>query len=154
MSIQAHAATARTAMTERSFAFLCYGLLFFATFTLGLLAVIAVILAYGRRNSPDPIARTHFRKQIKTFWGDLWLIVIGAVCGYLALAGGLGTLVGLTGVSLPGGFTTEGAGWTAVAFGVAWAILWIWGFLNLILGSIAGAARLASGKPIGHLPAA
>jgi uncharacterized membrane protein len=154
MSIQAHAETARTAVTERSFAFLCYGFLFFATFTFGLLALLAVLLAYGRRNSPDPVARTHFRKQIKSFWFDLVLIVAGAVAGYLALAGGVSTALGLTGISLPGGVTLEMAGWTTLGLALVWAVLWIWGFLNLIIGSIAGAARLAAGKPIGHLPAA
>lgn len=152
MSIQNHAASAQTAATERGLAFVGYGLLFFATFTLGLLALVAVLLAYSRKDSPDPVARSHFRKQIKSFWFDLVLIVTGAVSGYLALASGLGTLIGLTGITLPGGVTTENAGWTAFAFGIAWAILWVWGFLNLIIGSVAGAARLAAGKPIGHLP--
>lgn len=154
MSIQSHAVSAQTAATERGLAFIGYGMLFFATFTLGLLALVAVLLAYSRKDSPDPVARTHFRKQIKSFWFDLLLIVAGAVAGYVALASGLGTLVGLTGVKLPGGLSTENAGWAAFAFGVAWVILWVWGFLNLIVGSIAGAARLASGKPIGHLPVA
>lgn len=152
MSIPAQDVSARTVATERTFAFIGYGMLFFATFTLGLLALVAVLLAYGRQNSPDPIARSHFRKQIKSFWFDLLLIVAGAVAGYMALAGGLGTLLGLTGVSLPGGVTTASAGWTAFAFGIAFAILWIWGFFNLIIGSLLGAARLAAGKPIGHLP--
>lgn len=152
MSIQSHAASAQTAATERGLAFIGYGLLFFATFTLGLLALVAVLLAYGRRNSPDPVARSHFRKQIKSFWFDLFLIVAGAVAGYLALAGGVSTAVGLAGIKLPGDVTLEMAGWTTVALAVAWLVLWIWGFLNLIIGSIAGAARLAAGKPIGHLP--
>ncbi len=154
MTVRAHAESARSAATDRAFAFLGYGFLFFATFTLGLLAVLAVLLAYSRQNSPDPVARSHFRKQIKSFWFDLVLIAAGAVAGYVALAGGLGTLIGLSGVKLPGGITVENAGWITLALGIAWAVLWVWGFLNLIIGSIAGAARLAAGKPIGHLPAA
>jgi uncharacterized membrane protein len=152
MSIRDHAENAHVAARERGVAFLCYGFLFFATFTLGLLAVLAALLAYGHKNSPDPVARSHFRKQIKSFWFDIVLIILGGVAGYLALAGGISTALGWSGVTLPGGVTTENAGWTTLARGVAWAVLWIWGFLNLIIGSVAGAARLAAGKPIGHLP--
>lgn len=151
MTFRAHAETARVAATDRTFAFIAYGCLFFATFTLGLLALVGVLIAYSRKNTSDPVARSHFRKQIKTFWGDLVLIVLGALAGYVAIAGGLGTLVGLSGISLPGGITVETAGWTTAALGIAWALLWVWGFLNLIIGSIAGAARLAAGRPIGHL---
>lgn len=154
MSLHAQAEPARGAGADRSLAFLCYGFLFFATFTFGLLALVAVILAYGRRNSPDPVSRSHFRKQIRSFWFDLVLIVAGAVAGYLALAGGVSTALGLTGVTLPGGVTFAMAGWTTLGLALVWAVLWIWGFLNLIFGSLLGAARLASGKPIGHLPAA
>lgn len=152
MALKDYSDTAYVSATERGVAFLCYGFLFFATFTLGLLAVLAVILAYAHTNSADLVARSHFKKQIKSFWFDILLIVAGAVAGYLALAGGVSTALGLTGVKLPGGVTLEMAGWTTLALGVAWAVLWIWGFLNLIIGSVAGAARLAAGKPIGHLP--
>jgi uncharacterized membrane protein len=151
MSIRAHAETARVAGTDRMFAFIAYGCLFLATFTLGLLALVGVLIAYSRSGSSDPVARSHFRKQIKSFWWDLVLIVSGAIAGYVALAGGLGTLIGMSGVKLPGGVTVETAGWTTLGLGVAWAVLWIWGFLNLIIGSLAGAARLAAGRPIGHL---
>jgi uncharacterized membrane protein len=151
MSIRAHAETARVAGTDRMFAFIAYGCLFLATFTLGLLALVGVLIAYSRSGSSDPVARSHFRKQIKSFWWDLVLIVAGAIAGYVALAGGLGTLIGMSGVKLPGGVTVETAGWTTLGLGIAWAVLWIWGFLNLIIGSLAGAARLAAGRPIGHL---
>jgi uncharacterized membrane protein len=137
---------------DRSLAFLAYGLFFFATFTFGLLALVAVVIAFVRRASQDPVARSHFRSQIRGFWIDLVLIVTGAVAGYLALAGGLGALIGLSGARLPGGVSTATVGWTALALGAVWAVLWIWGFLNLIVGSLFGAARLASGRPMGQLP--
>jgi uncharacterized membrane protein len=151
MSFRDHVETARVAGTDRMFAFIAYGCLFLATFTLGLLALVGVLIAYSRKNSADPVARSHFKKQIKAFWGDLVLIVLGALAGYVAIAGGLGTLVGLSGVKLPGGVTVETAGWTTIGLGIAWAVLWVWGFLNLIIGSLAGAARLAAGRPIGHI---
>lgn len=151
MSIRAHAETARVAATDRTFAFIAYGCLFLATFTLGLLALVGVLIAYSRQGTADPVARSHFKKQIKSFWWDLVLIVAGALSGYVALAGGLGTLIGLSGIKLPGGITVETAGWVTLALGIAWAVLWIWGFLNLIIGSLAGAAKLAAGRPIGHL---
>lgn len=151
MSIRAHAETAQGAATDRVFAFIAYGCMFFATFTLGLLALVGVLIAYSRKRSADPVARSHFRKQIKAFWGDLLLIVIGGAAGYLALASGIGTLIGLSGVALPGGVTIAMAGWMTFALFIAWGLLWIWGFLNLIVGSLFGAARLAAGRPIGHL---
>src|ERR1044072_6850441 len=122
MALKEYADTAYVSATERGVAFLCYGFLFFATFTLGLLAVLAVILAYAHTNSADLVARSHFKKQIKSFWFDLVLIVAGAVSGYLALAGGISTAVGFAGVKLPGGVTLEMAGWTTLALGIAWAV--------------------------------
>lgn len=146
-----HAESAPVVAVDRMFAFIAYGCMFLATFTLGLLALVGVLIAYSCRNTPDLVARSHFKKQIKAFWSDLLLIVLGAVAGYVALAGGFGTLVGLSGIKLPGGITVETAGWMTLALGIAWAILWIWGFLNLIIGSLFGAGRLAAGRPIGHL---
>lgn len=151
MSLRDHVETARVAGTDRMFAFIAYVCMFLATFTLGLLALVGVLIAYSRQGTADPVARSHFKKQIKSFWWDLVLIVAGAVAGYIAIAGGLGTLIGLSGVKLPGGVTVATAGWMTLALGIAWAILWIWGFLNLIIGSLAGAAKLAAGRPIGHL---
>ena len=81
---------------------------------------------------------------------DEALAALGAA-GYLALASGIGTLIGLSGVALPGGVTIAMAGWMTFALFIAWGVLWIWGFLNLIIGSLFGAARLAAGRPIGHL---
>ena len=126
-----------------------YVLMFLATFTVGLLSPLALVIAYWRRGGADPIARSHYDHQIAEFWKDIVLIVAGGVCGFLALAGGLGTLFGIGGVKLPGGVTFVQTGWTTLALAGIWVVLWIWGFLNLIIGSALGFMRLASGKPAG-----
>ncbi len=64
-------------MKDQTLARIVYILYFFAFFT-GLLAIIGVIIAYVKRNSPDtPLwLRTHFQFQIKTFWyGVAYLLI-------------------------------------------------------------------------------
>ena len=126
-----------------------YVLMFLATFTVGLLSPLALVIAYWRRGGADPIARSHYDHQIAEFWKDILLIVAGGVCGFMALAGGIGTLVGIGGFRLPGGMTFMQTGTATLALAAIWAVLWIWGFLNLIIGSALGFMRLASGKPAG-----
>lgn len=126
-----------------------YVLMFLATFTVGLLSPLALIIAYWRRGAADPIARSHYDHQIAEFWKDILLIVAGGVCGFLALAGGLGTLVGMGGMRLPAGLTFMQTGTATLILAGIWAVLWIWGFLNLIVGSALGFMRLASGQPAG-----
>ncbi len=135
--------------SHRAGAMLNYGLMFFATFTFGLLSPLALILAYARRGGADPVSRSHYDHQIKSFWQDIVLIVVGAACGYGAIASGIGALVGLAGVKLPGAVSTGQVGLVAILLAVAWAILWLWGFLNLIIESAIGFMKLASGQPAG-----
>ncbi len=138
--------------SHRAGAMLNYGLMFFATFTFGLLSPLALILAYARRKGADPISRSHYDHQIKSFWQDIILIVVGAACGYGAIALGIGTLLGISGVNLPGGVSGGQAGMLAIGLALAWGVLWIWGFLNLIIDSAVGFMKLASGKPAGKKP--
>ena len=126
-----------------------YVLMFLATFTVGLLSPLALVIAYWRRGGADPIARSHYDHQIAEFWKDIVLIVAGAVCGFLALAGGLGTLVGMGGLRLPWGVSFMQTGSMTLILAAIWVVLWIWGFLNLIIGSALGFIRLASGRPAG-----
>jgi uncharacterized membrane protein len=126
-----------------------YILMFMATFTFGLFSLFAVILAYLRRGGADPVSRSHYDFQIKSFWHDVGLIIVGALCGYLAIAGGVGAFLGITGVHLPFGLGAWEAGWIAFALAIVWAVLWIWGFINLIIDSVRGMLMLAAGKPMG-----
>jgi uncharacterized membrane protein len=128
-----------------------YVLMFLATFTLGLLSPLAVLIAYVRRGGAAPVERSHYDFQIRSFWHDVGLVILGAVCGFMALAGGVGTFVGLTGVKLPGGLTFEMTGWITIGLAVLWGILWVYGFINLIFDSLRGLMRLASGKAMGDI---
>ncbi|MGZ8363770.1 MAG: hypothetical protein ACXW3D_07695 [Caulobacteraceae bacterium] len=133
---------------DKGAAMLNYIFLIISPFTLGFLAVIALIFAYLRRGGSDPMTRTHYDHQIKNFWHDFLILILGILCGIGAIAAGAGSLLGLTGIQLPGGYGSGQAGLLALGLGAAWAILWIWGFLGLFLGSVRGALRLARGAPI------
>jgi len=126
-----------------------YVLLIIAPFTLGILALLAVAIAYLRRRSAHGLARSHYDYQIRSFWMDLALVALGALCGWAALASGLGSLSGVFGISLPAGLSSGELGWTAFALGAAWVVLWLWGLLGLVFGSVHGSMRLAAGRPMG-----
>jgi len=126
-----------------------YVLMFLATFTFGLLSPLAVLIAYLRRGGSGPVERSHFDFQIKSFWHDVGLVIIGAAAGFAALAGGLGTILGLGGLQLPGGISWAQAGWMTIALAALWAILWLYGFVNLLFDSVRGFMRLASGRGMG-----
>ena len=132
---------------ERMAALINYGLMAAAPFTLGLLAPVALIIAYLRRGRADPITRTHYRQQIRNFWGDLMVLAVGLVCGWGALAAGFGAALEAVGVRMPGEYSAVHVGIGAIVLAVLWSLFWIWGILGLVLGSIFGAMRLASGRP-------
>lgn len=123
-----------------------YILMFLATFTFGLFSLVAVFLAYARRGRTGGIERSHYDFQIRSFWHDVGLIIIGAIAGFLALASGVGALVGLGGITLPFGITFALAGWMTIGLAILWGLLWIYGFINLIIDSVRGMLRLASGR--------
>ena len=135
--------------TERFGAMVNYGLLIAAPFSFGLLAVLAVAIAYMRRKRAESLARSHYDHQIHAFWTDLALVVVGALCGWGAVASGLGALWAAYGLQLPSAMTSGRLGWTTLALTAAWGLLWLWGVVGLFLGSILGAIRLAAGRPIG-----
>ena len=130
-------------------ALVSYGLLIVAPFTLGTLALAAMAIAYLRRKQAGPLARSHFDYQIRSFWTDISLVGLGALCGWAALGTGLGTLAGAIGINLPQGMSAGGLGWTAIGLGLAWLVLWLWGFVGLLLGSVHGSIKLAAGLPMG-----
>lgn len=134
---------------DRAILALNYVLMFLATFTLGLLSPLAVLIAYLCRGGSGSIERSHYDFQIKSFWHDVGLVIVGAVAGFAAIAGGLGTILGLGGLELPFGVTWAQAGWVTIALAVFWVILWLYGFVNLIFDSARGFMRLASGRGMG-----
>ena len=132
--------------SDRLVALVNYGLFIAAPFTLGVLAFAAVMIAYARRGRADPLTRGHYDHQIRAFWTDLIVVILGFVCGWAALGMGLGTMVAAMGVQTPGLAEGPMEAWTW-ALALAWALLWLRGLGGLMLGSAIGAIRLASGQP-------
>ncbi len=138
---------------ERLAALVNYGLLIAAPFTLNSLGLLAMFIAYTRRGSADPVAKSHFDFQIRRYWMDLLLVGLGFVCAAGALGAGFGAAIegGMAafGVGLPVHYDAVHIGIGAVVLLVLWALLWAMGLLGLLFGSIYGALRLASGLPAG-----
>ncbi len=138
---------------ERLAALVNYGLLIVAPFTLNSLGLLAMLIAYLRRGSADPVARSHFDFQIRRYWMDLVLVGLGFICASGALAAGFGAAIegsmAAFGVRLPMHYDAVHIGLGAVVLLILWLALWAMGFLGLMLGSIFGAVRLASGLPAG-----
>jgi uncharacterized membrane protein len=54
-------------------------LLYFAAYIFGITALIGVIIAYVRFPDANPLLRSHYQFQIRTFWIGLLYLVVGAV---------------------------------------------------------------------------
>ena len=138
---------------ERLAALVNYGLLIAAPFTLNSLGLLAMCIAYSRRGSADPVARSHFDFQIRRYWMDLVMVVLGFICAGGALAAGFGAAIeeGLaaSGVRLPMHYDPGHIGLGAIVLLVLWIGFWAYGLLGLLFGSLFGAVRLASGRPAG-----
>lgn len=114
----------------RDLAVLNYVLYALGFFT-GITAVIAVVLAYGRRRAAAGVVRTHLDWQIRLFWHGVLLLVASAVLH--AVVVGLGAItfgVGLVFLVVP---------WAIAAF---WVLYTIWGIAR-------GLHRLNRDLPIG-----
>lgn len=69
-------------MDERNLAYVIYGLLFVSPFSLGLTALIGVVLAYIKKHDCTSFIQTHFRYQIKNFW---IIFVLWAIAAFIAV---------------------------------------------------------------------
>ncbi|HXQ09526.1 MAG TPA: hypothetical protein VN805_00855 [Caulobacteraceae bacterium] len=78
---------------DRNLALVAYGLLFFAVFFAGAPALVAVAIAYARRQHGDPAVRSHFSFQIFVFWVGVVLTTIAALCGLGAILILLGEVI-------------------------------------------------------------
>lgn len=60
-------------------------ILYLIGFLTGVSAVVGLIVATMQIERADPVSRTHFRFQIRTFWIGLLYAVAGAVTLYIAV---------------------------------------------------------------------
>jgi uncharacterized membrane protein len=133
---------------ERGTAALVYVLLLAAPFTFGVLAWAALLIALVRRQAGDEVARSHYRHQLRAFVDDAVVLVLSVIVGWTALAGGLGAMLGVGGVALPFGLDARQLGAWTIGLALLWLVLWIYGFVGLIVGSLRGVLRLARGQAI------
>jgi uncharacterized membrane protein len=137
-----------TAHADRAGVLAVYLMLLAAPFTFGVLAWVALGLAWFRRGIADEVARSHYRHQIRSFVDDAVVLVLSIVVGWTALAGGVGSLIGFTGAKLPFGLQPAHLGAWTVALVILWLALWLYGFIGLIVGSVRGVLRLSRGQAI------
>jgi uncharacterized membrane protein len=138
---------------DRLLALTGYGLLFVSVFLVWWPALIAAAIAWNRGHGADPRTASHFRFQMRIFWGELVLLGLGVA----ALIAGGGVAVGeLWRVAAQGDGTW--ASWSAAAGARAvvlvvggCALMALSGLLTLVLSGW-GALRLVTGGGIGQSP--
>jgi uncharacterized membrane protein len=59
--------------------------LYLVGFLTGVSAVIGLIIAWIQIDRADPVSRTHFRFQIRTFWIGLLYLVVGVITLHIAI---------------------------------------------------------------------
>lgn len=150
-------AAARTQSDDRTLAFVVYAMHFVSPFVFGLTSLIGVVIAYVRKPDAEPLVRSHYRFQIRSFWIGFGLAMVAAI----GLMSGVGLLFWKLLAAVLADMPTDG--WSAVsqeldvsfpvaAFvslivaGCAWLATTAW----MILSSVIGAVRLSSAQCIGR----
>ena len=60
-------------------------ILYLAGFVTGVSAVVGLIIAWLQIGRADPVSRSHFRFQIRTFWIGLLFVVVGVITLHIAI---------------------------------------------------------------------
>jgi uncharacterized membrane protein len=101
-------------------------LLYFVGYSTGISALIGVIIAHMKVDDNDPVLRSHYRFQIRTFWIGLYLFQIRTFwIGLLYLGIGISLCVVLIGIPI-----------------LVWWV--IWSLIRIVKGSL----LIAEHKPI------
>lgn len=146
--VMKHANKHVPARADRGAVFLVYLIMFVSPFLVGAPMLLATSIAFARRGSADALSASHFNYQLSTMGKDIVLEVVGAICLWLGMFGGLATLAGeAPGHIMPQGFDPERMGYISLGLIAVWLICWAWAFLSLFLTPAIGALRLMSGKP-------
>jgi uncharacterized membrane protein len=66
----------RPAVADNTLAIVVYAL-YGASYITGISALFGIILAHVKADDPDPVLRSHYQFQIRTFWIGLLYVVIG-----------------------------------------------------------------------------
>jgi uncharacterized membrane protein len=60
-------------------------ILYFVAYAVGITALAGVIIAHVKIGDADPMLRTHFQFQIRTFWIWLLYLVVGVVLTFVVV---------------------------------------------------------------------
>lgn len=132
---------------DRGAALLVYAIMFVSPFLVGAPMLLASAIAFARKGHADPVLRSHFNYQLSTMGKDILLEIVGAICLWLALFGGLATLAGEAPGIMPKGFDPDRMGLISLGLLATWLLCWAWAALSLFLTPALGAIRLMSGRP-------
>ena len=144
-------------IADRNLAYLVYGLLFFSVFFAGAPALVAIAIAYARRGDVSPLVASHHRFQIVIFWVAMVLAMVAGLC----VLGALGSLIANLARSVSherswslDSFSLEVSDLhlpvATITFGVGAMIATLLTGFWLVIASVFGALRLASGRAIGQ----
>jgi uncharacterized membrane protein len=123
----------RRARGERHAGYAVYWLYLLSPFSAGITALVGLLMAADRTREAEPLNASHFRFQVRAFWGGF----LGALTGGAwAAIGGTAALLGEGGGL---GLAIAGGGLAAVS-GV-----------GFVAASVFGLTRLTGGEPIGRL---
>jgi uncharacterized membrane protein len=145
---------------DRVLSGLVYVLIFASPFFAGFTALIGIVLAYVRSTAGEPIARSHYRFQIRIFWIGLGLLVL-SIAALLLGAGVVFTHIFEVAMRHGGGWDAWDASFSDGSnahLNLAGLILVLLGalilgadMLWLMLASVFGFARLVSGEAVGRV---
>ena len=127
---------------DRTLAAAGYALVGASLFTVWITGLVAWVLAWTHRRSPDPVARAHFRFQLLV--ADLAGLAVG-IGAALLVSGGVFVIAPFFDGDTPSGGEVGGA----VLAALAGAALFALAFVGTIAGVGFGAARLVRGRPVG-----
>ncbi len=66
----------RTLVSDNTLAIAVYAL-YFASYFTGITSIIGVVIAHLKVDDADPVLRSHYQFQIRTFWIGVLYVVIG-----------------------------------------------------------------------------
>lgn len=72
------------AMSDKQLALIVY-ILYFAGYITGITKLIGVIIAHVKIADADPLLRTHYQFQIRTFWIGILYLAIGTVLLFVVI---------------------------------------------------------------------
>lgn len=136
----------RTDTDDKTIAIVGYALLLLGFFTSGITSVIAVVLAYVRRDGAEPLPRSHLGFQISTFW-----IGFGGTLLGIALLIAMGVGFAVIGVRNGEEALEAGGGevWSMIALGGMGVLAIIAANVAALVRSIYGLIKLGSDRPVG-----